>query len=234
MKKVKLIIAATLMLLAAGANAAFVDNRTPAAGGEISVAYKAISVEALLGEIVPQGYAIEYMSAEIPGRKIDLNGKGTWEALVVRAAAAAHVKVENLRNEKVVRFSDEGDAKVTHTTGGAPGGEGKGTEKLASGVKDHKNPREQVAPPSVQTWSLQPGHTIGQDLQSWATKAGWKVVWNMSRDWAVPAPTTFAGDFQTAAGKVIETLTTNGALIRAQFYTGNNTMVVTGSGITTQ
>jgi hypothetical protein len=240
MKKVKLIIAAAMTLLAFSANAAFVDNRSPAAGGEITVAYKAISVDDLLGEIVPQGYAIEYMSPEIPRKKIDLNGKGTWEALVSRAAAAAHVKVEVLGDEKVVRL------KALQTVASSSSMDGNANVRLSSQPQEHKNstpdshsveglavPGEQAALPLSQSWSLQPGHTIGQDLQLWATKAGWKVIWNMSKDWAVPAPTTFSGTFQTAAGKVIETLAVNGAFIHAQFFTGNNTMVVTGSGVTT-
>lgn len=85
-----------------------------------------------------------------------------------------------------------------------------------------------------QTWSLTGGHTVLQDLKAWADKAGWKVIWNMSKDWTVPANTSYTGDFSTAAGQVIQTLAANGALIRVQFYEGNKTMVVSGHGVAAQ
>ncbi len=84
------------------------------------------------------------------------------------------------------------------------------------------------------TWTLTAGRTIGQELQAWGMKAGWKVIWTMPRDWTVPANTGFSGQFETAAADVINTLAANGALIRAQFYDGNKTMVVTGPGVTAQ
>lgn len=84
------------------------------------------------------------------------------------------------------------------------------------------------------TWILTAGNTVGHELQAWAKKAGWKVVWNMSKDWSVPASTAFPGDFKAAASGVIQTLAANGALVRAQFFDGNKTMVVTGPGVTPQ
>lgn len=85
-----------------------------------------------------------------------------------------------------------------------------------------------------QTWSLTGGHTVLQDLKTWADKAGWKVIWNLAKDWTVPANTSYSGDFPKAAGDVIQTLAANGALIRAQFYEGNKTLVVSGHGVAAQ
>lgn len=90
------------------------------------------------------------------------------------------------------------------------------------------------AKPPAQVWTLTAGRTIGQELQSWGEKVGWKVIWSLPKDWSVPASTAFAGDFQTAAADVIKTLAANGALVRAQFYGGNKTLVVTGPGVAEQ
>jgi hypothetical protein len=86
----------------------------------------------------------------------------------------------------------------------------------------------------IPTWTLEKGHTISQDLQVWGDKADpkWKIVWNMQKDWTIPAPTQFTGTFSTCAAEVIKTLSSNGVLIHAQFFEGNNTMVVTGPGVT--
>lgn len=193
MKKVKLIIAATLVLLAAAANAAFVDNRAPAAGGEISVAYKAISVADLLSEIVPQGYAIEYMNPEIPQRKIDLNGKGTWEALVARTAAAAHVKLENLRNEKVVRLSAEGEAKTQLIAGQQSGAGGKADAKLAVAVA-------KMAVQQTEIWTVNAGDSLRTKLDEWCERAGYRLEWSKSVDkgFILRGSNVFEGDFKSA------------------------------------
>lgn len=106
----------------------------------------------------------------------------------------------------------------------------------AGGVQPVQTEAIKVEPTikSVQVWTLVAGHTNGQDLQEWGKKAGWKVVWDIQHDWSVPATTSFSGDFQTAAADVIKTLSANGALVRAKFYVGNKTMVVTGPGASSQ
>ena len=82
----------------------------------------------------------------------------------------------------------------------------------------------------VQTeWKMVAGQTINQELQLWASQAGWTVVWRLEKDWVIPASTTFTGEFQVAAGEVIKTLSSNGAIIQAHFFTGNKTMLVTGA-----
>lgn len=86
----------------------------------------------------------------------------------------------------------------------------------------------------AQMWTLKEGHTVGREIQEWAKGAGWKVIWNLGKDWAIPTKTTFSGDFKSAASEVIKTLAANGVLIRAQFYDGNRTMVVTGPGVAEQ
>lgn len=86
--------------------------------------------------------------------------------------------------------------------------------------------------PSI--WVLHSGKTIGHDLSTWGEKAGWKVIWTMSKDWVTPSTTQFHGDFQEAATEVITTLAANGAFVHAQFYVGNKTMVVTGAGVAPQ
>lgn len=91
-----------------------------------------------------------------------------------------------------------------------------------------------VAPIPKTSWTLTAGHTIGQDLKTWAASDQWHVIWNISRDWAIPANTVFAGDFPTAATEVIKTLAANGALIKAQIYQGNRTLVINGPGTPSQ
>lgn len=89
---------------------------------------------------------------------------------------------------------------------------------------------EPKAAAPTSTWTLTAGNTIREELQTWGAKAGWTVLWELDKDWVVPANTTFTGDYQTAADSVLNTVAANGALIRATFYTGNKTLLVFGPG----
>ena len=87
-----------------------------------------------------------------------------------------------------------------------------------------------MAVKSARTWKMQEGKTVSKELDAWAASVGWKLIWSMNKDWAVPANTLFTGDFKTVATSVIRTLSDNGVLIRAQFFEGNKTLLVTGPG----
>lgn len=85
--------------------------------------------------------------------------------------------------------------------------------------------------PLPKTWKLHVGKLVGMELQEWAKKDGWTVVWQVPKDWNVAAETTFEGDFKTASSAVINSLANSGAIIRAQFHDLNKTLVVTGPGV---
>lgn len=104
-----------------------------------------------------------------------------------------------------------------------------GEKQLSTAASNVKNAKRVITPPTI--WALTAGQTVGHELQAWGEKAGWKVIWNMQKDWSVPASTKFEGEFPVVAAEVIKTLASNGALIRAQFFEGNKTMVVTGPGV---
>lgn len=104
---------------------------------------------------------------------------------------------------------------------------------LAIPVASTSNPQA-LALPIQQLWTLKAGETIGHSLRTWAEKAQWNVVWTLPRDWVVPGTASFTGSFPDAAENVIKTLSANGALVRAQIYEGNRTIVVTGPGTTQQ
>ena len=96
--------------------------------------------------------------------------------------------------------------------------------------RDEK-PKEATTPT---TWTLREGYMIGRELKEWGDIAGWHVEWSLKKDWSIPTKTTFNGDFKTAASEVIKTLASNGVIIRAQFFDGNQTMMITGAGVVEQ
>ena len=90
------------------------------------------------------------------------------------------------------------------------------------------------AVPTQEFWIIREGYPIGQELKGWAKRAGWHVVWGLQRDIVAPTTSTFSGDFGSAASEVVRTLAENGALIHAQFFDGNHTLVVQGPGVAQQ
>lgn len=83
-------------------------------------------------------------------------------------------------------------------------------------------------------WTIREGYPIGQELQSWAKRVGWKVVWRYPVDRTSPNTATFTCDFPTAANQVIQTLAENGLDILCDGWSENRTFVVTQRGATDQ
>ena len=88
--------------------------------------------------------------------------------------------------------------------------------------------------PIEQIWTLKPGVTIGQNLNTWSASTNWKVIWSLPKDWVVPNETSFTGSFADAAEKVIKTLSDNGVLVHIGIFEGNKTVVISGTGVIQQ
>jgi len=84
--------------------------------------------------------------------------------------------------------------------------------------------------PLHEVWTLKAGETISRGLQEWGQRAHWTIVWQLPRDWAVPATTVFSGSFEDAAENVLRTLSTEGVLLKGEIYEGNHTLVVKPTG----
>ena len=70
------------------------------------------------------------------------------------------------------------------------------------------------------------GTSLEQQINEWAKRSGWTLVWNLQQDWIVPSGATFAGGFAKAAAGVIDALAKNGVDVRADVYRANRTFVV--------
>jgi hypothetical protein len=71
---------------------------------------------------------------------------------------------------------------------------------------------------------------------AWASRAGWKVLWNLPPDnnWIVPGDEDCGTNFEAAVQHVTESLAANGADIVGDSWRGNHTIVITQSGATDQ
>lgn len=79
-------------------------------------------------------------------------------------------------------------------------------------------------------FTLEAGRSLQIQLAGWAKSVGWSVVWNVPDDWIVPGNGVYPGDFPSAVGQVVEALASNGADVRADIWTGNQTVVIHQNG----
>lgn len=90
-----------------------------------------------------------------------------------------------------------------------------------------------VAAPE-ESFTLRKGESIKSELENWAQRSGWEVIWNLADTWLIPNGITYYGDFKTAATTVIQTLAENGIVIRCIANEANKTMLIVGAGVQEQ
>lgn len=80
----------------------------------------------------------------------------------------------------------------------------------------------------VQTWTLAKNTLILTDLDQWASKSGWAIVWKAKRDWSVPNTTVYTGSVSHAVISVIKDLNYDGAMpaLHYKVWNRNNTITI--------
>jgi len=76
-----------------------------------------------------------------------------------------------------------------------------------------------IAP--TQIWQLHKGLPVHSQLQSWAERSCWTLVWQHKTSWLVAGDVEFEGDFEEALKAVIEGLFFEGKPIRLVLWQGN-------------
>ena len=90
------------------------------------------------------------------------------------------------------------------------------------------NPNKATAVPaqdltSDPAWSIAPGSLKAQ-VGSWASRAGYRVVWQADTDLHMAAGATFNGSFAEAVRALFEGLHKAGAPYTAHIFHGNNVL----------
>lgn len=77
-------------------------------------------------------------------------------------------------------------------------------------------------------WTLDSNKSLRGNLEIWAAKAGWQLIWNMEHDYGISFNATLQGDFIDAVSTLAEAyaMAPNPVLIRPVFYTQSNVLVV--------
>ena len=78
----------------------------------------------------------------------------------------------------------------------------------------------------VRDWVAAEGVTLRTLLTEWGDMAGWRVIWNMDRDYTLEASATFRGRFVDVASALIRSFARAVPAPKAVFYQGNKVLVV--------
>ena len=80
-------------------------------------------------------------------------------------------------------------------------------------------------PVSLPEWHLSQG-SLRTQLDVWASRASWQLIWNADTDLDMQASASFRGNFVAAVTQLFEGLHAAGFPLRATFYPSNNVLEV--------
>ena len=103
-------------------------------------------------------------------------------------------------------------------------------EKLPQGSASVKTSQKTVKDGSceedVKDWVASEGATLRSLLMEWGDKAGWRIIWNMDRDYTLQASAVFRGRFVDVAAALLRSFARATPAPKGVFYKGNKVLVI--------
>ncbi|MBE6449214.1 MAG: hypothetical protein E7013_00745 [Alphaproteobacteria bacterium] len=78
----------------------------------------------------------------------------------------------------------------------------------------------------IKDWVASEGTTLRSLLMEWGNKVGWRVVWNMDRDYTLEAGAVFRGRFVDVAAALLRSFARATPAPKGVFYKGNKVLVI--------
>lgn len=82
------------------------------------------------------------------------------------------------------------------------------------------------APTQAVQYSVSSGQMLRGVLNEWATKSGWRLIWESEYDYLIEADASFNGDFIKATSSLRDAMAGARPVITIDFHSGNNVVVV--------
>ena len=81
-------------------------------------------------------------------------------------------------------------------------------------------------PTELRDWQLVAGTSLSENLDTWATQAGWTLEWGTAHDYWVTHGVDFHSTFKDAVITALEYYRSAPVALSATFYVGNSVLVV--------
>ena len=78
----------------------------------------------------------------------------------------------------------------------------------------------------MKDWVAAEGTTLRSLLMDWGDRVGWRVVWNMDRDYTLEAGAVFRGRFVDVAAALLRSFARATPAPKGVFYKGNKVLVI--------
>lgn len=78
----------------------------------------------------------------------------------------------------------------------------------------------------IKDWVATEGSTLRGLLTEWGDEAGWRVVWNMDRDYTLEAGAVFRGRFMDVSAALLRSFARARPAPKGVFYKGNKVLVI--------
>lgn len=92
--------------------------------------------------------------------------------------------------------------------------------KVAKQIEESKKCDE------IKDWVATEGSTLRGLLTEWGDEAGWRVVWNMDRDYTLEAGAVFRGRFMDVSAALLRSFARARPAPKGVFYKGNKVLVI--------
>ncbi len=92
--------------------------------------------------------------------------------------------------------------------------------KISQQIEENKKCDE------IKDWVATEGSTLRGLLTQWGDEAGWRVVWNMERDYTLEAGAVFRGRFMDVSAALLRSFARARPAPKGVFYKGNKVLVV--------
>ncbi len=88
--------------------------------------------------------------------------------------------------------------------------------------------QDMVTPVSNESspWQFDESLTLYQNIDSWATKAGWHLDWKSRHDYEISYPSEFTGTIKDAVAQALDFYRAAPVPLMAKFYDGNSVLVI--------
>ena len=93
-------------------------------------------------------------------------------------------------------------------------------EKVIQQIEESKKCDE------IKDWVASEGSTLRGLLTKWGDEAGWRVVWNMDRDYTLEAGAIFRGRFMDVSAALLRSFARARPAPKGVFYKGNKVLVI--------